>query len=70
MTLEVELNGLRPDNFDAIRVGFSAETVINRLHRGTSFNAPIPRTNHTLISDTAWLTLEMEAVLCTGGSAA
>jgi polyisoprenoid-binding protein YceI len=58
------------DAFGETRVSFSATTTIDRNDFGVSFNAPIPGLdNAMLLSDTVAITLDVEAVLQSDGSA-
>jgi len=51
-------------------VSFSATTTIDRNDFGVSFNAPIPGLDHAmLLSDTVAITLDVEPVLQSDGSA-
>jgi polyisoprenoid-binding protein YceI len=71
VTLDVEVNGFTPDLLGGTRVGFSANTEINREDFGVSYNGPIPGTDNAMVlSDKVALTLEVEAVLQSAGSAA
>src|ERR1700722_1514945 len=70
VTLDLTVNGFSPDTFGAVRVSFSATTTIDRNDFGVSFNAPIPGlANAMLLSDTVAITLDVEAVLQSGGAA-
>src|SRR5262249_1188942 len=42
VTFDVELNGIGPDAYGGTRMGFSAQTAINRGDFGVSFNGQIP----------------------------
>jgi polyisoprenoid-binding protein YceI len=71
VTLDVEVNGFTPDPYGGTRAGFSATTEINRQDFGVSYNGPIPGANNAMVlSDRVTLTLEVEAVLQGGASAA
>ncbi len=71
VTLDLDVNGFSPDTFGATRVSFSATTTIDRNDFGVSFNAPIPGLNHAmLLSDTAAINLDVEAVLQPGSGSA
>jgi polyisoprenoid-binding protein YceI len=71
VTLNVNVNGFSPDTFGATRSSFSAITKIDRTDFGVSFNAPIPGLdNAMLLSNEVVLTLDVEAVLQTGATAA
>jgi polyisoprenoid-binding protein YceI len=71
VTLDVEANGFTPDLQGGTRVGFSASTEINREDFGVSYNGPVPGTDNAMVlSDKVALTLEVEAVLQSGESAA
>jgi polyisoprenoid-binding protein YceI len=67
ITFQVELNGIGPDAYGGTRVGFSAQTEINRNDFGVSFNGPIPGApNGVIVSDKVTITLEVEGVLQQG----
>ncbi|MGH3170639.1 MAG: YceI family protein [Trebonia sp.] len=67
VTFQVELNGIGPDAYGGTRVGFSAQTEINRNDFGVSFNGPIPGApNGVIVSDKVTVSLEIEAVLQQG----
>ncbi|HLN17702.1 MAG TPA: YceI family protein [Acidimicrobiales bacterium] len=67
VTLDLELNGFTPDLRGGTRVGFSANTEINREDFGVSYNGPIPGTDNAMVlSDKVALSLEVEAVLQSG----
>jgi polyisoprenoid-binding protein YceI len=71
VTLDMEVNGFTPDPYGGTRAGFSATTEINRQDFGVSYNGPIPGTDNAMVlSDKVALTLEVEAVLQGGDSAA
>ena len=71
VTLDVDVNGFTPDPYGGTRAGFSASAEINRQDFGVSFNGPIPGADNAMVlSDKVALTLEVEAVLQDGGSAA
>jgi polyisoprenoid-binding protein YceI len=71
VTLDLTVNGFSPDTFGATRSSFSAITTIDRTDFGVSFNAPIPGLdNAMLLSNDVVLTLDVEAVLQSGATAA
>jgi polyisoprenoid-binding protein YceI len=71
VTLVVEVNGFTPDHHGGTRVGFSANTEIDRQDFGVSYNGPIPGTDNAMVlSDKVTLNLEVQAVLQAGESAA
>jgi polyisoprenoid-binding protein YceI len=71
VTLDVEVNGFTPDLHGGTRVGFSATAEIDRQDFGVSYNGPIPGADNAMVlSDRVALTLEVEAVLQGGASAA
>jgi polyisoprenoid-binding protein YceI len=70
VTLDLNVNGFSPDTFGATRASFSATTTIDRNDYSVSFNAPIPGlANAMLLSDSVVITLDVEAVLQSDGSA-
>jgi polyisoprenoid-binding protein YceI len=64
ITLQLEINGFGPDSSGGTRVGFSAQTEINRMDFGVSFNGPIPGVpGGVAVSDRVTITLEVEGIL-------
>jgi polyisoprenoid-binding protein YceI len=61
VTLEVEFGGVATDPFGNVRVGFSAETTVNRRDFGLTWNAAL-ETGGVLVSDKIKLTLDISAV--------
>lgn len=67
VTFDVELNGIGPDAYGGTRIGFSAQTVINRGDFGVDFNGPIPGAdNGVILGDKVTVNLEIEGVLKQG----
>lgn len=64
VTFDAELNGIGPDAYGGTRIGFSAQTVINRGDFGVDFNGPIPgAANGVILGDKVTVNLEIEGVL-------
>ncbi|MEU5877190.1 YceI family protein [Spirillospora sp. NPDC047279] len=61
VTLELEFNGVGEDPWGGTRVGFSAETTINRKDWGIEFNIPL-KGDKALLSDKVEIGLEVQAV--------
>ncbi len=59
--LRTEFNGGATDPFGASRLGASATTEISRKDFGLTWNAAL-ETGGVLVSDTVWISLEVEAV--------
>ena len=67
VTFDVELNGIGPDAWGGTRIGFSAETTVNRHDFGVDFNGPIPGApGGVIVSEKATISLEIEAALQQG----
>jgi polyisoprenoid-binding protein YceI len=67
VTFDVELNGIGPDAWGGTRIGFSAETTVNRHDFGVDFNGPIPGApGGVIVSEKATIHLEIEAALQQG----
>jgi polyisoprenoid-binding protein YceI len=67
VTFDVELNGIGPDAYGGTRIGFSAQTTINRLDFGVNFNGPIPgASGGVILSEKITVHLEIEGVLQQG----
>jgi polyisoprenoid-binding protein YceI len=67
VTFDVELNGIGPDAYGGTRIGFSAQTTVNRGDFGVDFNGPIPGApGGVIVSEKATIGLEIEAVLQQG----
>jgi polyisoprenoid-binding protein YceI len=64
VTFELEISGFGPDAFGGTRCGFSAQTTINRMDYGVSFNGVIPGVpGGAVVSENVTVTLEIEGVL-------
>jgi polyisoprenoid-binding protein YceI len=67
VTFDTELNGIGPDAYGGTRIGFSAQTTINRGDFGVNFNGPIPgASGGVILSEKINVHLEVEAVLQQG----
>lgn len=67
VTFQVELNGIGPDAYGGTRVGFSAQTEINRRDFDVNFSGQIPGAPQgVIVSDKVTVSLEIEAVLQQG----
>jgi polyisoprenoid-binding protein YceI len=64
VAFNLEVSGFGPDAYGGTRVGFSAETQINRMDYGVSFNGPIPGVpGGVAVSEKVTINLEIEGVL-------
>ncbi|HEY0936683.1 MAG TPA: YceI family protein [Trebonia sp.] len=64
VAFNLEVNGIGPDAYGGTRIGFSAETQINRSDFGVTFNGPIPGVpGGTVVSEKVTINLEIEGVL-------
>jgi polyisoprenoid-binding protein YceI len=64
VTFQLEVNGFGPDPYGGTRVGFTAQTEINRNDWNVSFNGAIPGSSSGLVlSDKVLINLEIEGVL-------
>ena len=64
VAFNLEVSGIGPDAYGGTRIGFSAETKINRLDFGVSFNGPIPGVpGGVAVSESVTINLEIEGVL-------
>jgi polyisoprenoid-binding protein YceI len=64
VAFNLEVSGFGPDAYGGTRAGFSAETQINRMDYGVSFNGPIPGVpGGVAVSEKVTINLEIEGVL-------
>jgi polyisoprenoid-binding protein YceI len=64
VAFNLEVNGIGPDAYGGTRIGFSAETQINRSEFGVNFNGPIPGVSGGVaVSEKVTINLEIEGVL-------
>ena len=64
VAFNLEVSGVGPDAYGGTRIGFSAETQINRSDFGVSFNGPIPGVpGGVVVSENVSINLEIEGVL-------
>jgi polyisoprenoid-binding protein YceI len=64
VAFNLEVNGIGPDAYGGTRIGFSAETQINRSDFGVNFNGPIPGVSGGVaVSEKVTINLEIEGVL-------
>jgi polyisoprenoid-binding protein YceI len=64
VAFNLEVNGIGPDAYGGTRIGFSAETQINRSDFGVNFNGPIPGVpGGVAVSEKVTINLEVEGVL-------
>jgi polyisoprenoid-binding protein YceI len=64
VAFNLEVNGIGPDAYGGTRIGFSAETQINRKDYGVDFNGPIPGVpGGVAVSENVTINLEIEGVL-------
>jgi polyisoprenoid-binding protein YceI len=64
VAFNLELSGIGPDAYGSTRIGFSAETQINRVDYGVSFNGPVPGVpGGVVVSENVTINLEIEGVL-------
>jgi polyisoprenoid-binding protein YceI len=67
VTFEAELNGVGPDAYGGTRIGFSAQTTVNRGDFGVNFNGPIPGApGGVILGEKVTINLEIEGVLQQG----
>lgn len=67
VTFQAELNGIGPDPYGGTRIGFSAQTEVNRTDFGVSFTGTLPGpVGGLIISEEVTVNVEIEAILQQG----